>query len=92
MPIWFKLFSRKDPPCEWCKKARELLQVYGKDFYEIDITEDGVKEMFSEKGLRTVPQIFRESHHIGGYNALEHFLREEQNDKEKEYRKRKQSS
>lgn len=76
--IWWTLYTRKDPPCEWCQKAKELLQVYGINYYEIDYTDEGVKEMFSEKGLRTVPQAFRESQHIGGYNALERYLQDVQ--------------
>lgn len=87
--VWFKLYTRKEPTCEWCQKARELLRVYGKNYYEIDINDKGVKEMFSERGFKTVPQVFREDKHIGGYNAIEEFLREEQNDKEEEYRRNK---
>lgn len=86
MTIWYKLYTDKRIDCPWCIKARELLQVYGIDYKEFDVSEPGVKEMFSEKGLRTVPQVFRESQHIGGYNALEHFLREEQKQIEKEKR------
>jgi len=80
---WYKLYTRKDPPCEWCQKARELLQVMGKDYYEIDITEPGVKEMFSERGFRTVPQVFKEDKHIGGYNALQETLRIDQEEKQR---------
>ena len=87
--IWWTIYTRKDPPCEWCQKARELLQVYGIDYYEIDITEKGVKDMFSERGFKTVPQVFREEQHIGGYNALEHFLREEQKERDKEYKRKR---
>jgi glutaredoxin len=88
LPTWYTLYTRKSPPCSWCQKARELLQVYGLDYYEIDIEEDGVKEMFSEKGFRTVPQVFKEKSHIGGYNALENLLHNEQKQKEEEYRRK----
>ena len=81
---WYTIYTRHEPHCEWCQKALELLRVYGKDFYEIDYKE--ATDMFKDKGLRTVPQIFLEGHHIGGYLALEEFLRVEQEDKQKKRR------
>lgn len=84
--IWYTLYSRKDPPCEYCDQARELLKVYGCNYYEVDINEDGIRDMFKERGFRTVPQVFRETTHIGGFNALSEFLKKEKLDEEVKYR------
>jgi glutaredoxin 3 len=86
--IWWKLYSRKNPSCEYCRQAKELLDLYGIDYYEIDLDDLGVRDYFKERGFRTVPQIFREDQHIGGFNALEQYLKDEQIDKEKEYRRK----
>jgi glutaredoxin len=80
--IWYKLYSRSDPPCKYCKEAEDLLRVYGKNYYKIDINEVGIREMFKERGFKTVPQIFRESTHIGGRTDLQKHLQEEQKQKE----------
>lgn len=80
--IWYTLYSRKEPHCPWCDKARELLQIYGLNYYEYDLEDDGVKQMFSEQGYKTVPQVFindgKTNKNIGGYNALERYLQDVQ--------------
>ncbi len=88
MPTWFTLFSRKDPPCKYCIQAKELLDLHGIDYKEVDIEDPGVRQMFSEKGLRTVPQIFIEDRHLGGFTALEEFIKHAEKEKLIEYRTR----
>lgn len=86
--IWYKFITRKDPPCPFCQKAKELLDLNGIDYWEVDITEPGIKEMFAERGFKTVPQIFIEDRHLGGYLALEQHLKELNIEKEKQHRTR----
>ena len=88
MTIWYTLYTRQEPPCSYCIEAKELLSVYGKDFYEVDISEPGVKEMFAERGFRTVPQVFKEDRHIGGCSALRQELEYEQQEEERKHRAR----
>lgn len=83
MAIWYTIYTDKNINCQWCKKAIILLQCYGKNYHEVDLTEPGIKQMFSQKGFKTVPQVYVEDTHIGGYNALEEFLRKENYDKTK---------
>jgi len=47
--------------CPWCDRAKSLLLARRLDFEEIDISADAA---------RTVPQIFIEDEHIGGFDEL----------------------
>jgi glutaredoxin 3 len=61
------------PYCGYCRAAKALLQARGVQFVEIDVSRDFDKraEMISRaRGRRTVPQIFIEGTHIGGYDEL----------------------
>jgi len=64
------------PNCPSCSAAKLQLINKGFTFNYIDIYEDWVaQEMFREKGLRTVPQIFYDDIHIGGFNDLVEHLK-----------------
>jgi len=60
--------------CPYCKKAKALLKEKGVDFEDIDITdnEDEMRIKLGEMtgGRTTVPQIFINKVHIGGYTDL----------------------
>jgi glutaredoxin 3 len=59
--------------CSYCRAAKRLLGEKGIDFTEIDVTMDPAKreEMIERAGgLRTVPQIFIGSRHVGGSDEL----------------------
>jgi GrxC family glutaredoxin len=58
--------------CPWCDRAKLLLRTGGLDFEEIDITADAARamEMIERSGLPTVPQIFIDDKHIGGFDEL----------------------
>ena len=58
--------------CGYCSAARKLLQNKGAEFTEIDVTmnSDKRREMMDRSGRRTVPQIFFDERHIGGYDDL----------------------
>ncbi len=58
--------------CGYCAAARKLLKKKGVEFNEIDVTMDGKlrSEMNSRSGRTTVPQIFINGQHIGGYDDL----------------------
>ena len=61
------------PLCNFCEAAKRLLLRNNLDFKEIDIsTQDGLKEEMIKKanGRRTIPQIFFDDHHVGGYQEL----------------------
>jgi len=75
MTDWFILYTTSAFECPWCTKAKELLNVYGIDFYEKDITNENYKQEFLAAGHKTIPQCYREGTLIGGYEALEKYLR-----------------
>ena len=61
------------PMCAFCDAAKRLLKRNNLEFKEIDIsTQDGLRdEMISKaNGKRTIPQIFFDDFHVGGYEEL----------------------
>ena len=61
------------PFCPYCDAAKRLLNKKNIIFKEINIAleEDKMDEMLSKSnGKRTIPQIFFDDHHVGGYEEL----------------------
>ena len=59
--------------CGYCRAAKQLLSAKGYLFTEIDVGEaPGLREEMVQLagGLRTVPQIFIDGTHVGGYEEL----------------------
>lgn len=58
--------------CPYCVRAKALLQRKGAQFEEIKITTDEQKEEMIKKsgGRMTVPQIFINDFHVGGFDDL----------------------
>ena len=61
--------------CDYCEKAKQLLIENGKAYSQTGILADPViiKLMIVAK-LKTVPQIWCDNEHIGGYNELREHL------------------
>ena len=62
--------------CPYCKSAKALLDMLGWRYTEIEVTDDvrAFSEMVSRSGRRTVPQIFIEDQHIGGFDDFVEYL------------------
>ena len=61
------------PMCAFCDAAKRLLTRKNISYKEINIALDEVKreEMLKKSnGKRTIPQIFIEDFHVGGYEEL----------------------
>jgi len=61
------------PLCNFCEAAKRLLLRNNLEFNEIDIsTKDGLREEMIQKsnGKKTIPQIFFDDYHVGGYVEL----------------------
>ena len=61
------------PLCNYCEAAKRLLTRNNVDYKEINIaTVDGaMDEMISKaNGKRTIPQIFFDDKHMGGYDDV----------------------
>jgi len=59
--------------CTFCDAAKRLLSRNNLKYQEIDISlEDGLRDEMIKKanGRRTIPQIFFDNHHVGGYEEL----------------------
>tara|TARA_B100001123_G_scaffold337876_1_gene382302 strand:- start:74 stop:307 length:234 start_codon:yes stop_codon:yes gene_type:complete len=61
------------PMCAFCDAAKRLLNRNNIPFKEINIAiEDGKKDEMLKKsnGRKTIPQIFFNEYHVGGYQEL----------------------
>jgi glutaredoxin 3 len=61
------------PFCGYCAAAKRLLTAKGAEYTEIDVMMDPGRrqEMLAKSGgRRTVPQIFIDGRHIGGFDEL----------------------
>ena len=61
------------PLCNFCEAAKRLLARNNLTYTEIDIsTKDRLRDEMIKKanGKRTIPQIFFDDHHVGGYVEL----------------------
>ena len=61
------------PVCNYCDAAKRLLKRNNVSFSEINIAEvDGALDEMLKKanGKRTIPQIFFDDQHIGGYEEI----------------------
>jgi glutaredoxin 3 len=58
--------------CSYCKRARKLLERKGIDFTEVAVDHDRDSErlMVERSRRHSVPQIFIDDRHIGGYTDL----------------------
>ncbi|MCP4288108.1 MAG: glutaredoxin 3 [Gammaproteobacteria bacterium] len=58
--------------CPYCVRAKKLLEKKGVKIEElrIDNNRELMREMLQRSQRRTVPQIFIDDHHVGGYDDL----------------------
>ena len=74
-----KITMYTGPMCGFCDAAKRLLQRNNLSFNEIDISsKDGLMEEMIKKakGKRTIPQIFVNEYHVGGYQELRNLEKE----------------
>ena len=68
-----KITMYTGPMCGFCDAAKRLLQRNNLSFNEIDISsKEGLMEEMIKKsnGKKTIPQIFFDDQHIGGYEEV----------------------
>ena len=61
------------PMCNFCEAAKRLLDRNNLKYEVLDIsTKDSLREEMTKKsnGKRTIPQIFFDDYHVGGYQEL----------------------
>lgn len=63
--------------CTWCNRAKDLLTSKDLSYVEFDLSTNGsIRDFFNESNFGTVPQIFHEGKHLGGFNQLQFHLGE----------------
>jgi len=68
-----KITMYTGPMCNFCEAAKRLFSRNNLKYQEIDISsKDGLRDEMVKKanGRRTIPQIFFNEDHIGGYQEL----------------------
>ena len=61
------------PMCNFCDAAKRLLTRNNLNYNEIDIsTKEGLRDEMTKRanGRRTIPQIFFDDYHVGGYQEF----------------------
>jgi len=63
--------------CPFCVQAKALLEARGIEFEERNVSRDWTREQLLEAvpDARTLPQIFLDDQHIGGFTDLRAHLR-----------------
>ena len=71
----FKIYTKDN--CSWCTKAKEILRENNITYKEHNIDEDHTSKMVLKAlRLKTVPQIWNDDLHLGGYRQLESWIGE----------------
>lgn len=62
--------------CPFCDQAKNLLKAKGIEFEERNVNKDWTKEQLLEAvpNARTLPQIFLDNKHVGGFTELRKHL------------------
>jgi glutaredoxin 3 len=60
------------PYCPFCVRAKQLLEGKQVSYTELPVHQDPElrREMMRRSGRHTVPQIWIDDHHVGGYDDL----------------------
>ena len=67
------MYSRRKPPCQFCVRAKSMLDYYGVEYEEklLDDTNNLIEFKDNYPNIKHVPAIFIDDEYIGGYNELE---------------------
>lgn len=70
------IYTRSNPPCVFCDRVKALLDGYGIPYDEVDINGEGATGFWA-LDFRSVPQVFLNNKHIGGFEQTAKYLRGE---------------
>lgn len=73
-----EIFTKEN--CVWCVKAKELMKNLSINYTEYKLGEDyekeDLQELLGKEKRLTVPQIYVNGHHIGGYEDFAQYAEE----------------
>lgn len=70
------IYTRSNPPCVFCDRVKALLDGYGIPYDVEDIsTSEEANFAFMVEQFKSVPQVFLNNKHIGGFEATAAYLR-----------------
>lgn len=63
--------------CNYCDMAKDYLDYRGIEYQYINVRYDTeAMKMFRENGFKTIPQVYLDKEHLGGYNELREYFKE----------------
>lgn len=66
----YKVYGRTD--CSFCDKAKAMLDRFKEEYVYINVdNDDEALGFIVTSGYKSVPQIFYNDEHVGGYNELQ---------------------
>lgn len=73
----FEIYSK--PDCVYCTKIKDIFSFHNVSYEEKSLadghTKEEIQERVPEKKINTVPQVFLDGKHLGGYiDVLEYFV------------------
>lgn len=71
----YKVYGK--PDCRFCELAKDALERRSEPYQYVDVTEDKESLTFlRNNNFKSVPQIYHNEKHIGGFQELQQFLEE----------------
>ena len=65
------------PNCQFCDLAKNTLDRLSQSYDYVDVSQDEQSLNFLKaKGFKTIPQIYHNGNHIGGFQELQQYLKE----------------
>ena len=62
------------PECEYCHGVLDLMHEYDIEFTYMDVVGNELTNFLINCGLLTVPQVYHNGYHVGGYEETKNYL------------------
>lgn len=70
----YVVYGRSEPPCSYCDNLKTLLDEKRIPYVYKDISEEDVFVEYCRYRLRTVPAVFKDGEHIGGFSEIKNLI------------------
>lgn len=68
------VYGRTNPPCGYCNNLKSLLDSKEIEYEYKDVSDPSILQEFMTHRLRTVPAVFEDGVHIGGFDEISKIL------------------